>query len=377
MDKEIVNADLFSLAVKGVQALKPYEPGKPLAELEREYGISDAVKLASNENPLGMSAKAKAAIIAASSDAALYPDGNAYYLKQTLLKYLPNIDLSQITVGNGSNDILEIIARCFANQFDAIMYSQHAFAVYPIVTQAIGASHQMITAIDWGHDLDAMQDAITEKTKVIFIANPNNPTGTFIDSKELKTFVESVPKRIVVVVDEAYHEYVTQDNYESAVNWVNDIENLIVTRTFSKAYGLAGLRVGYCVSNAAIANILNRVRQPFNVNSFALAAAEASLGDQDFLAESIEVNNKGKEQLYNAFDKLGLSYIPSEGNFVAVDVSLVTNQDVNEALLKKGVIIRPISAYQMPGYIRVSIGNEKDNKRFIDSLSVIIEASKG
>lgn len=368
-----MNTDLFSLAVEGVQALKPYEPGKPLAELEREYGISDAVKLASNENPLGMSEKAKEAIVAAVTDAALYPDGNAFYLKQALLRHLPNIKLSQITVGNGSNDLLEIIARCFVNQFDAIMYSQHAFAVYPIVTQAIGATHQMVTAIQWGHNLTAMQDAITDKTKLIFIANPNNPTGTFLDSQELKSFVKSVPKRIVVIVDEAYHEYVTQDHYESAVNWINEFENLIVTRTFSKAYGLAGLRVGYCVSNEAIANILNRVRQPFNVNSIALAAAEASLDDAIFLADSVVINNQGKKQLYKAFKEMDLSYIPSEGNFIAVDVSQVKNQDINEALLRKGVIIRPIAAYQMPGYIRVSIGSEKDNSRFIKALTDVLK----
>lgn len=358
---------IFSLAVKGVQALKAYEPGKPLAELEREYGITEAVKLASNENPLGMSHKARKAIVTASSEASLYPDGNAFYLKQALTKQL-HVNDSQITIGNGSNDILEIIARCFASQNDAIMYSQYAFAVYPIVTQAIGATHQMIPAINWGHDLDAMQEAITDKTKVIFIANPNNPTGTFLDSEKLLSFIKSVSKKIIVVIDEAYHEYVNQVNYVSAVNWVNDFENLIVTRTFSKAYGLAGLRVGYSASHASVANILNRVRQPFNANSLALAAAEAAIEDQDFIAKSVELNNKGKEQLYRAFEKLELDFIKSEGNFVAVDVQ----KDVNEALLKKGIIIRPIAAYQMPNYIRVSVGSQLENERFIQALTDVL-----
>ena len=368
--------DMDSLAVSGVQALKPYEPGKPLAELEREYGISEAVKLASNENPLGMSSKARQAILDASRDASLYPDGNAFYLKQALTKILPNIEASQITVGNGSNDILEIIARCFASPNDAIMYSQHAFAVYPIVTQAIGATHQMIDAKHWGHDLDAMQNAITDQTKVIFIANPNNPTGTFLDSNDLLSFVESVPKTIIVVIDEAYHEYVNQKDYVSAVNWVNNFENLIVTRTFSKAYGLAGLRVGYSVSHASVANILNRVRQPFNANSIALAAAEAAIEDQKFIADAVELNNKGKDQLYQAFKNMGLSYITSEGNFVAVEVPVDENFDLNEALLKKGIIIRPIAAYQMPNYIRVSVGTHDENEKFINALTQVLSDEK-
>ena len=367
---------LFSLAVEGVQALKPYEPGKPLEELEREYGISEAVKLASNENPIGMSVKAKEAIITASNEISLYPDGNAFYLKKTLSEQLLNINKSQITVGNGSNDILEIIARCFASQDSAIMYSQHAFAVYPIVTQAIGATHQMVAAKDWGHDLSAMRHAISDKTKVIFIANPNNPTGTYLDSNELLAFIKSVPENIIVVVDEAYHEYVTQMSYESAVNWVNDFNNLIVTRTFSKAYGLAGLRVGYCVSHTAITNILNRVRQPFNVNSLALAAAQAALNDQSFIADAVAINNQGKEQLYNAFDRMNLSYIPSEGNFISLDVKQDVNA-VNEALLKKGVIIRPVAAYQMPTYIRVSIGTQIENERFIEALTEVLNEIVG
>ncbi len=367
---------IFALAAGGVQALNPYEPGKPLAELEREYGISDAVKLASNENPLGMSQKVTKAIIDATQHASLYPDGNAYYLKQALVQYLSTVEdakvkTSQLIVGNGSNELLEIIARSFAGQQDAIMYSQHAFAVYPLVTQAIGATHQRIPAIHWGHDLNAMQQGITDKTKIIFIANPNNPTGTYLASDTLLLFLKAVPKHIIVVVDEAYHEYINPERRVSALTYLNDFENLIVTRTFSKAYGLAGLRIGYCISQSAVANILNRVRQPFNVNVMAQSAAEAALSDQTFIHESVVINNAGKKQLYQAFDTMGLSYILSEGNFIAVEVKSPV-AEVNERLLTKGVIIRPIEAYQMPGYLRVSVGTETQNGQFIHALTSVL-----
>ncbi|HFE36887.1 MAG TPA: histidinol-phosphate transaminase [Gammaproteobacteria bacterium] len=366
---------MYLLAVKGVQGLKPYEPGKPLAELEREYGISNAVKLASNENPLGMSLKAKQAAIDAVNNASLYPDGNAYYLKQALAAHLSGVgsrvDAKQITVGNGSNELLEIIARCFASQDAAIMYSQHAFAVYPLITQAIGASHQMIPAKSWGHDLHAMRRAVTDKTKIIFIANPNNPTGTFLASLELLSFIKSLPKNIIVVIDEAYHEYVDERGYISAMNWVNDFENLIVTRTFSKAYGLAGLRVGYCVAHRAMANLLNRVRQPFNVNVIALAAAEAALEDRLFIGDSVAINNVGKTQLYRAFDDMALNYLPSQGNFIALDLQRAVDE-INERLLKRGVIVRPIGAYQMPTYIRVSVGTEQQNNKLVAALRAVL-----
>ena len=364
--------------MKGVQGIKPYEPGKPLAELEREYGITGAVKLASNENPLGMSPKAKTVIIEVAGDASVYPDGNAFYLKQALAKHLSeandeSISAAQITVGNGSNELLEIIARCFVNQDGAIMYSQHAFAVYPLVTQAIGAAHQMIPALNWGHNLDAMRDGVTDKTKLIFIANPNNPTGTYLGSTDLLSFIKSVPKHIIVVIDEAYHEYITLDNHVSAMSWVSDYENLIVTRTFSKAYGLAGLRIGYCASHLTVANLLNRVRQPFNVNVIALAAAEAALDDQSFISDSVTINNKGKKQLYQAFDSLGLSYILSQGNFIALDLKRDATE-INELLLKNGIIVRPIAAYQMPTYIRVSVGTELQNSTFIGVLQKVLSA---
>jgi len=368
------NEDLFLLASKGVSGLKPYQPGKPIEELEREYGISNVVKLASNENPLGMSDLAKEAINKAVKLAHLYPDGNAFHLKKSIAEFLA-VNENQITIGNGSNDVLEIIARSFADQNAEIIYSKYAFAVYPIVTQAIGAKHVVTAANDWGHDLHAMADAISDKTKVIFIANPNNPTGTYLTADELQSFLANVPENVIVVIDEAYHEYIDASDYASALNFLNDHPNLIVTRTFSKAYGLAGLRIGFCVSHPAIANILNRVRQPFNANSLALVAAQAALADQDFIKQAIAVNKAGMQQLVDAFNRLGLEYIPSVGNFIAVDVQ-ADGQAVYEALLKKAIIVRPVGAYDMPQHIRVSIGSETDNQKFIQALEqVLVEAA--
>ncbi len=367
---------LFSLACRGVQGLKPYEPGKPIEELEREYGLSNVVKLASNENPLGVSAKVRKAVEQAINDIALYPDGNAFYLKAAIAKHLSTADQTiasdNITVGNGSNDVLEIIAHCFADQNAEVIYSQHAFAVYPIVTQAVGAKHVATPAVNWGHDLSAMANAITDKTKLIFIANPNNPTGTWLSANSLHSFLKKVPENIIVVVDEAYHEYIDKAEYVSAIHWLNEFPNLIVTRTFSKAYGLAGLRIGYGVSHPAVTNILNRVRQPFNANSLALVAAQTAISDVDYLEQSIKLNNEGMAQLVSAFEKMALDYIPSVGNFVCVNVKADGNQ-VYEALLKKGVIVRPVGPYQMPEHIRVSVGTKAENETFLTALKSVLQ----
>jgi len=373
------NQNLLSLACDGVQGLKPYEAGKPIEELEREYGISNVVKLASNENPLGTSQKVRDVIAHAVSNIALYPDGNAFYLKEAIATHLsqptatavPHIAADNITVGNGSNDVLEIIARCFANQNTEVIYSQHAFAVYPIVTQAVGARHVVTPAKDWGHDLEAMANAISAKTRLIFIANPNNPTGTWLNAEALYAFLSKVPENVIVVVDEAYHEYLHQKAYASAINWLDEFPNLIITRTFSKAYGLAGLRIGYSVSHPAVSDILNRVRQPFNVNSVALVAARAALSDTEFLNASVKLNDAGMKQLTAAFKEMSLAYIPSVGNFVCVAVG-EDGGCVYEALLKKGVIVRPVTAYQMPGYIRVSVGSADQNAFFISALAEVL-----
>lgn len=368
------DCDLFSLATKGVQALSPYQAGKPIDELKREYGVSDVIKLASNENPLGPSKKVIAAIQNELADLSRYPDGNAFGLKKALAdKHL--VDVKQITIGNGSNDILEILTRAFVTPEHEVIFSQHAFVVYPIVTQAVGAKAVVVPAKNWGHDLDAMQQAITDKTRVIFIANPNNPTGTWLGKKELSSFLQAVPNNVLVVLDEAYFEFA--DNDLAAAEYPNGIElgkqypNLIVTRTFSKAYGLAGLRVGYSISNSQVADALNRVRQPFNVNSLALKAAEVAIADIEYLENGLKLNAKGMSQLVNSFEKLGLSYIPSVANFICVEVGEHALK-VYDDLLYEGVIVRPVTNYEMPNYLRITIGTEKENDRFISALTKVL-----
>ncbi len=360
----------LQLATPGVQALQPYAPGKPLAELEREYGISDAVKLASNENPLGPGARVLEAMQGALRDVARYPDGNGFELKNRLAaKY--GLPADWITLGNGSNDVLELVARVFLSPAHNAVFSEHAFAVYPIVTQAIGARAHVAPARDWGHDLDALASRIDADTRVVFIANPNNPTGTWLRRDELLAFVKAAPHHVIVVIDEAYFEYVDEPDYPDAMQWVAEQPNLLVTRTFSKAYGLAALRVGYGVSRPELADLLNRVRQPFNVNSLAQAAAVAALDDEDHLQRSVAVNHDGLAQLAEGFEALGLDYIPSVGNFISVD----TGRDagpVYEALLREGVIVRPVGNYGMPRHLRVSVGLPQENSRALAALAEVL-----
>lgn len=361
---------LYSLATPGVQSLIPYKPGKPIEELERELGLSDIVKLASNENPLGPSPLALSAIKATLSELARYPDGNGFNLKQALAEKF-NVENSQITLGNGSNEILELLARAFLTPKHEVIFSQHAFAVYPIVTQAVGATGVVIPARNYGHDLDAMLAAVTDKTRLIFIANPNNPTGTLLAADELRTFISMLPSHVLCVLDEAYYEFVDPQFRADSIAWLSDYPNLIVTRTFSKAYGLAGLRVGYSFSSPVVADMLNRVRQPFNNNMLALAAAEAALSDREHLQRTIEVNSQGMQQLLGGFRKLGLDWIPSAGNFVSVDVKR-PGEPVYQALLQKGVIVRPVANYEMPEHLRISIGTASENQRFIDALREVL-----
>jgi len=367
--------DFFQLAVTGVQALQPYQPGKPLDELEREYGITGAVKLASNENPLGPSPQVLQVLQSELKDITRYPDGNGFSLKKALIKKYPLIEPDNITLGNGSNDVLELIARAFACETDEVIYSEYAFAVYPIVTQAIGATSVVTPAKDWGHDLKAMLSAVTDKTRLIFIANPNNPTGTWLDKSTLTDFLSALPQNILVVLDEAYYEFASHSQYgvqgyPDGIKLLKQYKNLIVTRTFSKAYGLAGLRVGYALANKAITNILNRIRQPFNVNMLALAAAEVALTDEDYLEKSIQLNYEQMQVVTDGLDDLGVKYIPSVGNFVCFKVKDANT--CNEALMKQGVIVRPVANYAMPDYLRVSIGLAKENQRFLAALQKIV-----
>lgn len=356
------------LAVSGVAELRPYVPGKPIEELQRQYGVRDVIKLASNENPLGPSKAALAAVAQSAKELTRYPDGNGYALKIALAEKV-QLAPEQITLGNGSNDVLELIARAFAGAGDEIVYSEHAFAVYPIVTKAIGATGVTASAKDYGHDLAAIYNAITPRTKLVFIANPNNPTGTWIEPSEIKAFLEKVPENVLVVLDEAYVEYLEQQ--ENTVAWLQDFHNLIITRTFSKAYGLAGLRIGYAMSHPEVADLLNRVRQPFNANSLAQAAAVAALGDDNYLQQAREINAAGMKQLIAGFEKLNLNYIPSKGNFITVNVHS-NAAEVFDDLLYEGVIVRPVANYGLPQHLRVSIGLPEENERFLEALTKVL-----
>ncbi len=367
--------DFVKLAVHGVQALQPYQPGKPIDELEREYGLTGIVKLASNENPLGPGHRVTEAIQNNLKELTRYPDGNGFDLKQALVNKYSNITIDNITLGNGSNDVLEMIARAFVSERDSVIYSEHAFAVYPIVTQAIGATAVVTPAKDWGHDLDAMLAVVTDNTKLVFIANPNNPTGTWLNTQTLQHFLESLPEHVIVVLDEAYFEFASHPDYgvkdyPDGLALLKQFDNLIVTRTFSKAYGLAGLRVGYAIASPQITNILNRVRQPFNVNSLALKAAEVALLDEAYLNASVQLNYEQMKVIEEGLQALNLSFIPSIGNFVCFKVA-----DANvcyENLLKAGIIVRPVGNYRMQDYLRVSIGTSEENQRFLSALKKAI-----
>ena len=362
-----MSCDFLALAQPGVQKLSPYVPGKPVDELARELKLDPAgiVKLASNENPLGPSPKALAAIQAELSELTRYPDGNGFVLKQRLAQRY-SVGVHQVTLGNGSNDILELAAGAFLGPDREAVYAQHAFAVYPLATQAAGARGIEVPAKNFGHDLDAMLAAITPATRVIFIANPNNPTGTFVPGPELEAFLARVPAEVLVVLDEAYTEYLAPAQRYDAIAWLERFPNLLISRTFSKAYGLAGLRVGYGLGSPEVIDLLNRVRQPFNVTSVGLAAAAAALFDDDFLRRSFEMNLAGMAQLTEGFTRLGLDWIPSAGNFVTFKVG--DGAKVNAGLLRQGVIVRPIGAYGMPEWLRVSIGLESENARFLEAL---------
>lgn len=368
-----MSVSINDLALPGVQKLRPYEAGKPVEELERELGISGIIKLASNENPLGPSTRVIETLKAQMTDLARYPDGNAFQLKQALAE-IHQLGADQITIGNGSNDILELIARAFVSTDNEVLFSEHAFAVYPIVTQAVGATAVVVPAKDWGHDLKAMAAAVTDKTKVIFVANPNNPTGTCIAAGELKSFIQSVPDNVLVVIDEAYFEYAKDlfDGYSSADGWFSEFPNLIVTRTFSKAYGLAGLRVGYGISSSEVSDFLNRVRQPFNVNSMAMAGALAALDDKEHLDNSLRINREGLAQYESAFKSMGLNWIPTAGNFISVDLGC-DGREVFKQLLHEGVIARPVDNYGMPSFLRITIGTRDENTRCIEALIKVLD----
>ena len=367
--------DSILIAPPHVAAIAPYQAGKPIEELAREFGLDPAqiVKLASNENPLGMPESARLAIVAATAHLGRYPDPAGFELKQALSARW-SVPQNWLTLGNGSNDILELVASALLEPGSSVVYAQHAFVVYRLATQARGARHLVVPAKDFGHDLSAMLEAIDGTTRVVFIANPNNPTGTYLPNAQLEAFLEAVAQRhgtrVTVVLDEAYNEFLEPEQRVDSVGLVKRYANLLVSRSFSKAYGLAGLRVGYAIAQPALTDLMNRVRQPFNVNSLAQAAAIAALQDIEFLAKSFTVNREGKAQLQQGFAKLGLTFVPSYANFVLVKVGDAAR--VNLELLKRGVIVRPVAGDGLPEWLRVSIGLPHENQKFLEALAAVV-----
>jgi histidinol-phosphate aminotransferase len=361
-----------------IAAIAPYQAGKPIEELAREFGLdaSKIVKLASNENPLGMPESAKQALNAAVANLGRYPDPAGFDLKKAISQRF-GVDQAWLTLGNGSNDILELVASALIEPSSAVVYSQFAFVVYRLATQARGAKHIVVPAKDYGHDLPAMLEAITPETKIVYVANPNNPTGTYLSIEAIETFLAGLAARhgtrVTVVLDEAYNEFLEPALRVDGVALVKRYPNLIVSRSFSKAYGLAGLRVGFAMAQPALTDLLNRVRQPFNVNSLAQAAAIAALNDKEFLTKSFAVNRDGKEQLQKAFEKLGLQFVPSYANFVLVKVGEAAR--INLELLKRGVIVRPVAGDGLPEWLRVSIGLPHENQTFIDALTAVLKTA--
>jgi len=357
-----------------VRAIAPYVGGKPIEEVARELDLdpSTIIKLASNENPRGASPKVQAAIAAAATELTRYPDGNGFALKTALAKRL-RVQPEQIVLGNGSNDVLELVTQAFLRPGDHAVYSQYAFIVYPLATQARGAVGIEVSANDYGHDLDAMQHAITPQTRVVFVANPNNPTGTWLAGDVVERFVAAVPREVIVVLDEAYNEFLEPSQQSNATAWIERYPNLVVSHTFSKAHGLAALRVGYGVMDAAVADLMNRVRQPFNVNALAQAAALAALGDEQYVEDSRVMNRDGMRQVENGLRTLGLRFLPSRGNFVLFEA-----RDANavfQSLLRRGVIVRPVVNYNLPTWLRVTIGTPSENERFLAALGKALEDS--
>ncbi len=360
--------DPHRIAVSGISDLAPYEPGLPLEEIERKYGITNAVKLASNENPLGPSPLAQE-ILNRGLDVSMYPDGSGWRLTHALAEF-HDVEANQITLGNGSNEVLDLVARVFVNPGDSGVISEHSFVVFRLALAYVQAELKIVEAVDYGHDLDAMAKAVDDRTKIMYIANPNNPTGTWSRSSELKKLMETVPENVIVLVDEAYSEYCTDPEYPNCIKWLDTYPNLVVSRTFSKIFGLAGLRIGYSVSSSKIADLMNRVRAPFNTNSIGQAAALASLKDKEHAKKSCMLNQSQMKVLHTGLQKLGFKTSGTAGNFVVVEI----NEPVSNAwekLLKRGVIVRPLTSYGMPNHFRVTVGTSSQNARALKEFQIL------
>lgn len=365
--------DFRAIANSQIRNLQAYQPGKPIAEVKREYGLKeDPIKLASNENALGPSKLALNAISPALAQIHLYPDGDCYQLKQSLAKAY-SISAKQLTIGNGSEHVLELIVKSYLQPGSSAVYSQYAFIVVPLILKAYGINATVTPALNWGHDIDAMINAVDHTTKVLYLVNPNNPTGTYTNENDFVRLMQALPPHVLVVVDEAYKEYMLEQDYPDTLKYLDRYPNLIITRTFSKIYGLAGLRVGYAIASPDITDILHRARAPFSVNLLGAIAAEAALLDKEHVYKTLKMNDEGMKQIVAGLDELQLPYIPSVGNFVCIDVG--DGNKVFEALCKKGVIVRPLLPYNMPQHIRVTIGTLKENKLFLNALYSVIKGS--
>jgi len=359
-----------SLANEHILGIAPYEPGKPVEELERELGIPDAIKLASNENPLAPSDRVQQAIIAALGHLNRYPDGSAFYLRQAIAKkhgFTPD----QVMLGNGSNDLIELVVRAFMRPGDEAVVPHPSFVVYPMIVQAVGGIRVMVMLRDYRLDLEAMARAITPQTKVVFIANPNNPTATIVTADEVEHFMARVPERTIVVFDEAYIEFAQGLDFPDALSYVRQGRKVVVLRTFSKASSLAGLRVGYGVADGDAVALMNRIRQPFNVNSLGQAAALAALEDENHIVECVRMNEAGKAYLYDEFRTLGVKYVPSRANFILVDVGR-NAADIYQKLLHEGVIVRPMTPFGMETALRITIGTPEENRRLVKGLRAVL-----
>ncbi len=355
---------------KGIQSLSPYEPGKPIEEVVRLYGVQNVIKLASNENAFGPTPLLNEALNDLPEKVLRYPDGNGFKLKQALASH-HGIQTNQITLGNGSNDILDMVARVFLQTGRSALFSQFAFVVYFIAAKSVNAPLQVIDSKNYGFDLKASLNAINEQTGVIFIANPNNPTGSFIDQNDLFSFLEQVPKTTFVVLDEAYSEYIEQARAYDSVPWLDQFPNLIISRTFSKAYALAGLRVGYALASTAITDLLNRIRHPFNVNALALECAEIALADQAWIQSCMSKHHQCKRNLEDALKNLKLNWMPSQANFLTIYFG-ENAFELEQQLLKRGIIVRGLEAYGLPEHLRVSIGTEQENQSFVSTLKSLL-----
>lgn len=354
-----------------IRKLVPYQPGKPIEEVEREYGIANSIKLASNENPLGPSPKAVQAMRDKLEQLHLYPDGDCFYLKSALANKL-GIDAERLIFGNGSNELIELAVRTFMRPGDEAVMAHQAFVVYQLVVQASGGVGTIVPLRNFSHDLVAMGEAMGPKTRIVFLANPNNPTGTIYRRDEWERFLQRVSPDVLIIVDEAYFEYVGDPDYPDSLKYHDHGKTLLTLRTFSKLYGLAGLRIGYGVTSKEIAGLLHRVRQPFNVNAVAQWAALAALEDHDHVSRSLEVNRQGMEYLSKEIAQLGLEHVPSQANFILLRVE--SGNTVFQQLLAQGIIVRPMAAYELPEYVRVTVGTMEENRQFIDALRKVIKA---